>query len=279
MTLNWAFKSHKGREGLSCPHPVGNNAGGASRLDPMPIVVEHQRSDRSSDAELVEMADLCADRPPGYDIGSFPRNGNPGCSSLRPVKATSSGAIRSASRAHRGTPSLLVGLALVDRTSRAESALKGIMADQYRRRWPSPTRTSFSAPACSPRRASGPLLVCRTSCRSPTTSLPGEERAWARRLSKRFGCESRLTTGPSSSRVTAESPAVSTSSHPRSRSPKASTSTSQLRCRQGRPLGDLRLGHGRGPGRRQARPLSYRPSIAWPLSFLGRPAGRPARPR
>ena len=32
-----------------------------------------------------------------------------------------------------GTPSLLVGLALVDRTSRAESALKGIMADQYRR--------------------------------------------------------------------------------------------------------------------------------------------------
>src|SRR5271167_2331534 len=35
----------------------------------MPIVVSTKDCTALSDAELVEMADLCADRPPGFDIG------------------------------------------------------------------------------------------------------------------------------------------------------------------------------------------------------------------
>ena len=80
------------------------------------------------------MADLGADRAPGFDIGflskereewvlvSLVREGN----KLRGYSFCTLERIG-------GTPSLLVGLASIDRTARAESALKAIMADQYRR--------------------------------------------------------------------------------------------------------------------------------------------------
>src|SRR3974377_2292210 len=44
-------------------------AGATSRLDPMAMDVSTKDCTALSDAELVEMADLCADRPPGFDIG------------------------------------------------------------------------------------------------------------------------------------------------------------------------------------------------------------------
>ena len=87
-----------------------------------------------SDAELAEMADLCVDRAPGFDIGflskereewvlvTHAREGN----KLRGYSFCTLERIG-------GTPALLVGLASVDRTTRAESALKQMMADQYRR--------------------------------------------------------------------------------------------------------------------------------------------------
>jgi hypothetical protein len=86
-----------------------------------------------------------------------------------------------------------VGLALVDRTARAEAALKGIMADQYRRAllaFPDEDvllGTRLLAPEGF-RAFSGLQDVVPF----PEHKSSGEERAWARRLSKRFGCESRL---------------------------------------------------------------------------------------
>src|SRR6202020_2642727 len=83
----------------------------------MPIVVSTKDCTALSDAELVEMADLCADRPPGFDIGylskeregwvliTLAREGN----KLRGYSFCTLERIG-------GTPSLLVGLALDDRT-------------------------------------------------------------------------------------------------------------------------------------------------------------------
>src|SRR5271170_450194 len=100
----------------------------------MPIVVSTKDCTALSDAELVEMADLCAERPPGFDIGflskereawvliTLAREGN----KLRGYSFCTLERIG-------GTPSLLVGLALIDRNSKSEQALKAIMADQYRR--------------------------------------------------------------------------------------------------------------------------------------------------
>ena len=92
-----------------------------------------------------------------------------------------------------GTPSLLVGLALVDRTSRAEAALKGIMADQYRRALLAfPDEDVLLGTRLLSPEGFRAFSGSRTWCPSPSHKSSGEERAWARRLSKRFGCESRL---------------------------------------------------------------------------------------
>jgi hypothetical protein len=100
----------------------------------MPIVVSTKDCTALSDAELVEMADLCADRPPGFDIGFLSKERE---SWVLITLAREGNKLRGYSfctlERIGGTPSLLVGLALVDRTARAEAALKGIMTDQYRR--------------------------------------------------------------------------------------------------------------------------------------------------
>ena len=188
----------------------------------MPIVVSTKDCTALSDAELVEMADLCADRPPGFDIGYLSKERE---AWVLITQAREGNKLRGYSfctlERIGGTPSLLVGLALVDRTSRAEAALKGIMADQYRRallafpdedvllgtRLLTPEgfrafngcRTSCLFPATSPRARSGPGPV---ACRSASAARAGS------------------TTAPSSSRATVRWPAASTSSPPRSRSPK-----------------------------------------------------------
>jgi hypothetical protein len=160
----------------------------------MPIVVSTKDCTALSDAELVEMADLCCDRSPGFDIGflskereawvliTHAREGN----KLRGYSFCTLERIG-------GTPSLLVGLALVDRTSRAEAALKTIMADQYRR-----ALLAFPDEDV----LLGTRLLSADGFRAfaglqdvvpfPEHKSSGEERAWARRLAKRFGCEGQL---------------------------------------------------------------------------------------
>lgn len=160
----------------------------------MPIVVSTKDCTALSDAELAEMADLCADRPPGFDIGflskqreewvlvTHAREGN----KLRGYSFCTLERIG-------GTPSLLVGLASVDRTARAEAALKGMMADQYRRAllaFPDED-VLLGTQLMSPegfRAFSGLSDIVPAVGHKPT----GEERAWARRLAKRFGAEGRL---------------------------------------------------------------------------------------
>src|SRR5271157_6300058 len=160
----------------------------------MPIVVSTKDCTALSDAELVEMADLCAERPPGFDIGYLSKERE---SWVLITQAREGNKLRGYSfctlERIGGTPSLLVGLALVDRTSRAEAALKGIMADQYRRAllaFPDED-VLLGTRLLSPegfRAFSGLDDVVPRPGHKPT----GEERAWARRLAKRFGAEARL---------------------------------------------------------------------------------------
>ena len=86
----------------------------------MPIVVSTKDCTALSDAELVEMADLCGDRTPGFDIGFLSKERE---SWVLITQAREGNKLRGYSfctlERIGGTPSLLVGLALVDRTSRA----------------------------------------------------------------------------------------------------------------------------------------------------------------
>jgi len=147
-----------------------------------------------SDTELVEMADLSAERKITFDIGfvskqreewvlvTLAREG----SKLRGFSFCTLERIG-------GTPSLLVGLATTDRTTKADIALKAIMADQYRRAllaFPDEDvllGTQLLGPDGFKAFAKLTDVVPRLDHRPS-----GEERAWARRLAKRFGAESRL---------------------------------------------------------------------------------------
>jgi hypothetical protein len=160
----------------------------------MPIVVTTKDCTALSDAELGDMADLCAERAPGFEIGflskqreewvlvTHAREGN----KLRGYSFCTLERIG-------GTPSLLVGLASVDRTTRAEAALKAIMTDQYRRAllaFPDED-VLLGTRLLTPEgfRAFAGLIDVVPS---PGHKASGEERAWARRLAKRFGAENRL---------------------------------------------------------------------------------------
>ena len=206
------------------------------------------------------MADLCAEREPGFDIGFLSKQREEWVLVTQAREGTK---LRGYSfctlERIGGTPSLLVGLASIDRTTRAESALKAMMADQYRRallafpdedvllgtRLLSPDGFRAFAgltdvvprPGHKPERRgaglgppAGQALRGRGPPRRP--HLRGE----GRRLGR---------------------PAASTSWPPRPRCPTGSTSCSPgWTPRPGRPAGGLRLGDGRGPGRGQARPLT-----------------------
>ena len=113
---------------------VGNVQGTAGKLTPMPIVVDTKDCTAISDAELVEMADLCGERQPRFDIGYLSKEREAWVLITLAREGSSCGATRSPrSSASAGTPSLLIGLATVDRTSRADTVLKGMMGDKYRR--------------------------------------------------------------------------------------------------------------------------------------------------
>ena len=160
----------------------------------MALEVTTKDSTALSDGELEEMADLCVDRAPGFDIGFLSKERD---SWVLVTHAREGKKLRGYSfctlERIGGTPSLLVGLAVIERNSRSDTALRAIMADQYRRAllaFPDEdvllgTRL-LSADGF---RAFGGLadVVPR-----PGHRASGEERAWGRRLAKRFGADSRL---------------------------------------------------------------------------------------
>jgi hypothetical protein len=147
-----------------------------------------------SDAELAEMADLCVDREPGFDIGFLSKQ----CEEWVLITHAREGSkLRgySFSTLERigGTPSLLIGLATVDRTAKADQALRLMLGDQYRR-----ALLAFpDEDVLVGTRLSGPSGYQAFSGLSDVVPRPehkptGEERAWGRRLAKRFGADGRI---------------------------------------------------------------------------------------
>ena len=138
----------------------------------MPFEVGTKDCTALSDAELAEMADLCVDREPGFDIGFLSKQ----CEEWVLVTLVREGTkLRgySFSTLERigGTPSLLVGLATVDRTVKAEQALRLLLGDQYRRAllaFPDEDVLVGHPPGRRPRRTR-PSPAWSTWCPVPTT--------------------------------------------------------------------------------------------------------------
>jgi hypothetical protein len=91
-----------------------------------------------------------------------------------------------------GTPCILWGLGGVRRSKNARLALDGLVAELYRRAAISfPDEDVLVAGRLAHPAAYTLFGVLDDVCPRPQYSANGEERAWGRRLARRFGCEAR----------------------------------------------------------------------------------------
>jgi hypothetical protein len=157
----------------------------------MAIDIETKDCTALGDAELAEMADLCADAPSRYEVGVLSKAKE---SWVLVTLARDNGKLKgfSFSTLERigGTPSVIIGLASVKRIAKRDTVLRGMVTDQLRRAvlaFPDEdVLVGTRLPSVSGYEAFKSLqdIVPR-----PDYVATGEERAWGRRLAKRFGIE------------------------------------------------------------------------------------------
>lgn len=157
----------------------------------MALEVTTQDCTALGDAELAEMADVCAEAGVCHEIGvlskqaeewvlvTLVREGN----HLRGFSFSTLERIG-------GTPCVLIGLATVKRTARRGAVLRSIIADNFRRAlmaFPDED-VLLGTRICD---ASGFEAYTATVdiVPRPDYKASGEERAWGRRLAKRFGVD------------------------------------------------------------------------------------------
>jgi hypothetical protein len=157
----------------------------------MAIAVETKDCTSLSDSEVAEMADLCADADSRYEVGflskltedwvliTLARDGNK-------LKGFSFSTLERIG----GTPSVLIGLAAIGRSSKRDAVLRAIMQEELRRAvlaFPDEdvlVGTAFNDPAGFEAFKALNDVVPR-----PDHKPSGEDRAWGKRLVKRFGID------------------------------------------------------------------------------------------
>jgi hypothetical protein len=157
----------------------------------MSIQVETKDCTALGDAELAELADLCAEGPLPYEVGVLSKQAE---AWVLVTQVRENGKLKgfafSTLERIGGTPSVLIGLASVKRTAKRDTVLRAIMQDELRRAvlaFPDEDvliGTRFTTPAGFEAFKALNDVVPR-----PDHKASGEERAWGRRLAKRFAVE------------------------------------------------------------------------------------------
>ena len=157
----------------------------------MSIQVETKDCTTLGDAELAELADLCAEQPIPYEVGLLSKQAE---AWVLTTQARENGKLKgfafSTLERIGGTPSVLVGLASVKRCAKRDTVLRAIVHDQLRRAvlaFPDEDvlfGTRFTGPSGFEAFRTLNDVVPR-----PDHRASGEERAWGRRLAKRFGVD------------------------------------------------------------------------------------------
>jgi len=144
-----------------------------------------------SDAELAEMADICADGPSRFEAGLLSKQAEAWVlvSLVREGNHLRAFAYSTLERIG-GTPCVLVGVASVRRTAKRDSVLRALVVELQRRAvlaFPDEDvlmGTRFTNPSGFETYRTLVDIVPR-----PDHTATGEERAWGRRLAKRFSVE------------------------------------------------------------------------------------------
>ena len=157
----------------------------------MSIQVETKDCTALGDAELAELADLCAEGPLPHEVGVLSKQAE---AWVLVTQARENGKLKgfafSTLERIGGTPSVLIGLASVKRTAKRDTVLRAIVHDQLRRAvlaFPDEDvlfGTRFAS-------ASGfeAFRTLNDIVPRPDHKASGEERAWGRRLAKRFALD------------------------------------------------------------------------------------------
>jgi hypothetical protein len=160
----------------------------------MTLEVETKDTTALADAELAEMADTVTDGPAGFDIGLI---------SKQPEAWVLITQVRDATKLVGfsfctlerigGTPCLLWGLASVKRNSKRDQVLKALISAQFRRAVLAfPDEDVLIGTRFIDAGAFQAFKGLEDICPRPGHKPSGEERAWGRRLAKRFGAEGRI---------------------------------------------------------------------------------------
>jgi hypothetical protein len=160
----------------------------------MAIDVETKDTTALTDSELTEMADICADGPAGYDVGLLSKQRE---AWVLVTQARESGKLLGFAfctlERIGGTPSVLVGMASVKRTAKRDAVLKAIVNDQLRRAWLAfPDEDVLVGTCLVDPSGYAAFKGLEDIVPRPGHKATGEERAWGRRLAKRFGAEGRI---------------------------------------------------------------------------------------
>jgi hypothetical protein len=144
-----------------------------------------------TDAEMAEMADLCAESTRQYEAGLLSKQAELWVL-VTLVREGSNLRGFSFSTLERigGTPAIILGLAHVKRSPKRDAVLKAIMSDNYRRALMAfPDEDVLVGVRMN--RADGfeAFKVLVDVNPRPGHKASGEERAWGRRLAKRFAIE------------------------------------------------------------------------------------------
>lgn len=160
----------------------------------MAIQVETKDCTALTDAEMGEMADICAEGPGHYDVGLLSKQREEW---VLITQARDNGKLCGYSfctlERIGGTPCLLIGLASIKRSARRDTVLRALMADQYRRALLAfPDEDVLIGTKMTDAAAFQAFKGLDDIVPRPGHRASGEERAWGRRLAKRFGAEGRI---------------------------------------------------------------------------------------
>jgi hypothetical protein len=160
----------------------------------MALDVETKDCTALSDGEITEMADTVMDGPAGFDVGLLSKQAEEW---VLITQVRESGKLLGFSfctlERIGGTPCLLWGLASVRRHAKREQVLNALTADQFRRAVLAfPDEDVLVGTRFIDAGAFVAFSHLEEICPRPGHKPTGEERAWSRRLAKRFGAEGRI---------------------------------------------------------------------------------------
>ncbi len=158
----------------------------------MAIEIETKDCTALGDAELAELADLCADGPSRFEMGVLSKAAE---SWVLVTLARENGRLYgfSFSTLERigGTPSVIIGLASIKRTAKRDTVLRAMVHDQLRRAVLAfPDEDVLIGTRFASVSGYDAFKTLQEIVPRPDYVATGEERAWGRRLVKRFGIAS-----------------------------------------------------------------------------------------